>query len=44
MLFRLLSTLAEFERDQLSERIESAMAHLRRSDRRIAAVSIKQSA
>jgi site-specific DNA recombinase len=35
MVFRLLSTLNEFERDQLSERTESAMAHLRRSGRRI---------
>jgi site-specific DNA recombinase len=35
MVFRLLSTLNEFERDQLAERTESAMAHLRRSGRRI---------
>lgn len=35
MIFRLLSTLNEFERDQLAERTESAMAHLRRSGRRI---------
>lgn len=35
MVFRLLSTLNEFEKDQLSERTESAMAHLRRSNRRI---------
>jgi len=35
MVFRLLSTLNEFERDQLAERTESAMGHLRRSGRRI---------
>lgn len=35
MVFRLLSTLNEFERDQLAERTESAMAHLRRAGRRI---------
>jgi site-specific DNA recombinase len=35
MVFRLLSTLNEFEKDQLSERTESAMAHLRRSNRLI---------
>ncbi len=35
MIFRLLSTLNEFERDQLAERTESAMAHLRRTGRRI---------
>jgi site-specific DNA recombinase len=35
MVFRLLSTLNEFERDQLAERTESAMAHLRRNGRRI---------
>ncbi len=35
MVFRLLSTLNEFERDQLAERTESAMAHLRRSGRLI---------
>lgn len=37
MVFRLLSTLNEFERDQLSERTVAAMAHLRRSNRRISA-------
>jgi DNA invertase Pin-like site-specific DNA recombinase len=37
MVFRLLSTLNEFEKDQLSERTESAMSHLRRSNRRISA-------
>jgi len=35
MVFRLLSTLNEFERDQLSERTANAMAHLRRTNRRI---------
>ena len=35
MVFRLLSTLNEFERDQIAERTESAMAHLRRTGRRI---------
>lgn len=35
MVFRLLSTLNEFERDQLAERTTNAMAHLRRSNRRI---------
>jgi len=37
MVFRLLSSLAEFEKDQLSERTASAMGHLRRSNRRISA-------
>lgn len=35
MVFRLLSTLNEFERDQLSERTVGAMAYLRRANRRI---------
>lgn len=35
MVFRLLSTLNEFERDQLAERTANAMAHLRRANRRI---------
>jgi len=35
MVFRLLSTLNEFERDQLSERTLSAMSHLRSSGKRI---------
>lgn len=35
MVFRLLSTLNEFERDQLAERTASAMAHLRKANRRI---------
>jgi site-specific DNA recombinase len=35
MVFRLLSTLNEFERDQLSERTFTAMAHLRSSGKRI---------
>lgn len=37
MLFRLLSTLAEFEKDQLGERTENAMSHLRKINRRISA-------
>jgi site-specific DNA recombinase len=36
-VFRLLSTLNEFEKDQLSERTASAMGHLRRTNRRISA-------
>jgi len=35
MIFRLLAVLAEFERDQISERTRAAMAHLRNSGRRI---------
>jgi DNA invertase Pin-like site-specific DNA recombinase len=35
MVFRLLAVLAEFERDQISERTRAAMAHLRKSRRRI---------
>ena len=35
MVFRLLAVLAEFERDQISERTRAAMAHLRKSQRRI---------
>lgn len=35
LVFRLLSTLNEFERDQLAERTTSAMSHLRRAGRRI---------
>lgn len=35
MVFRLLSTLNEFEKDQLSERTENAMRHLRNANRRI---------
>ena len=35
MVFRLLSTLNEFERDQLAERTTNAMAHLRRANRLI---------
>ena len=35
MVFRLLSTLNEFERDQLAERTACAMAHLRKCNRRI---------
>ena len=37
MIFRLLSTLNEFEKDQISERTESAMAHLRKTNKRISA-------
>lgn len=37
MVFRLLSTLNEFEKDQLGERTENAMAFLRKSNRRISA-------
>jgi DNA invertase Pin-like site-specific DNA recombinase len=35
MLFRLLAVLAEFERDQISERTRTAMAHMRKERRRI---------
>jgi DNA invertase Pin-like site-specific DNA recombinase len=35
MLFRILSVLAEFERDLVSERTTAAMAHLRGQNRRI---------
>ncbi|MCY3003118.1 MAG: recombinase family protein [Planctomycetota bacterium] len=35
MVFRLLAVLNEFERDQVSERTRAAMAHMRRSGRRI---------
>lgn len=35
MVFRMLAVLAEFERDLISERTTSAMAHLRRSGARI---------
>ena len=35
MIFRLLAVLAEFERDLISERTTSAMAHLRSQGRRI---------
>ena len=35
MVFRMLAVLAEFERDKVSERTVSAMAHLRRQGRRI---------
>jgi len=35
MVFRMLAVLAEFERDLISERTTSAMAHLRRTGRRI---------
>jgi DNA invertase Pin-like site-specific DNA recombinase len=35
MIFRMLAVLAEFERDQISERTKGAMAHLRRQGRRV---------
>ncbi len=35
MIFRLLAVLNEFERDQVAERTRSAMAHMRRTGRRI---------
>lgn len=35
MVFRMLAVLAEFERDLISERTTSAMAHMRRTGRRI---------
>jgi site-specific DNA recombinase len=35
MVFRMLAVLAEFERDQISERTKTAMTHLRRNGRRI---------
>lgn len=35
MVFRLLAALCEFERDQVSERTQTAMQHLRRQGRRI---------
>lgn len=39
MIFRLLAVLAEFERDQVSERTKSAMAHMRRAGRRISGIA-----
>lgn len=35
MVFRMLAVLAEFERDQISERTRSAMSHMRKERRRI---------
>lgn len=35
MVFRMLAVLAEFERDQVSERTRTAMAHMRKEGRRI---------
>jgi len=35
MVFRMLAVLSEFERDQLSERTKTAMAHLRQQGRRV---------
>ena len=37
MVFKMLSTLAEFERDVLSERTRNALGHMRRTNRRISA-------
>jgi DNA invertase Pin-like site-specific DNA recombinase len=37
MIFKLLSTLAEFERDVNSERTRNALGHMRRTNRRISA-------
>ena len=37
MVFKLLSTLAEFERDQGAERTRAALGHMRRTNRRISA-------
>lgn len=35
MIYRMLAVLAEFERDQVSERTKAAMAHLRRQGHRV---------
>ena len=40
MVFRLLAVLAEFERDLISERTATAMAHLKTQGRRIGAVPL----
>lgn len=37
MVFKMLSTLAEFERDVNSERTRNALGHMRRTNRRISA-------
>jgi DNA invertase Pin-like site-specific DNA recombinase len=37
MVFKMLSTLAEFERDVNSERTRNAIGHMRRTNRRISA-------
>lgn len=37
MVFKMLSTLAEFEKDVLSERTRNALGHMRRTNRRISA-------
>lgn len=37
MVYRMLSTLAEFEKDVLSERTRNALGHMRRNNRRISA-------
>jgi DNA invertase Pin-like site-specific DNA recombinase len=41
MVFRLLSAINEFEKDQLSERTRNVMAHLRQQNRRISAVKCR---
>jgi DNA invertase Pin-like site-specific DNA recombinase len=38
MVFRMLATLAEFERDQIAERTKSALAHKRSKGERIGTV------
>jgi site-specific DNA recombinase len=38
MVFRMLAVLAEFERDQISERTKGAMSHLRKQRKRISGV------
>jgi site-specific DNA recombinase len=38
MVFRLLAVLAEFERDQISERTKAAMDHMRRQGQRVGSI------
>ena len=38
MIFRMLAVLAEFERDQISERTSAAMQHMRAQGKRVGAV------
>ena len=38
MIFRMLAVLAEFERDQISERTSAAMQHMRTQNKRVGAV------
>lgn len=38
MIFRMLAVLAEFERDQISERTSAAMQHMRKQGKRVGAV------